>query len=461
MASHPLPTFNLLSIGHRGVGKTVFLAGSYSELRSGSQVATKDVWFEGTDKQAQETIEKLLGYMKHTGQYPPATMKITDFSFTAKSKGRRQDKEICQFRWSDIPGEICRLDNPDFEAMLLNSHGCCVFIDAGALVQDANYLAQLEETIKQVEVISSLAAQSGLKYIFAIILTKCDLLDAGPAKLIKIEQKLRTLTARLEAAHTVYRRFYSSISIIPAGGTSLVKAEGASVPILWLVSELSKAYQSQAPQNLGSSFEQTLSNTQPAASPSYSNLQRPESSGRSSSILPKVFAALGAVGAVAALMFGLSKLLPKQAAATPCQTATTSEDAAKFEQALQKNPQDAEALKNLAELHQQKEQYEPAVCYLNLLIALQPDNTNLYFQKANLYAVTGQKDQEEATYDEILTKQGDNVMALTNKAILRSTQGDLETARTLFTKAEAAVPDGELKKTIQNVAKDWLKGTAQ
>jgi hypothetical protein len=457
MASNPLPTFNLLSIGHRGVGKTVFLAGSYAELQSGRQVESKDIWFEGANDQAQQTIEKLLSYMAQTGQYPPATMKITDFTFRAKAQDGRKDKTLCEFRWADIPGEICRLDNPDFESMLLNSHGCCVFIDAGALVQNPNYLAQLEDTVKQVEVISSLAAQSGLRYIFALILTKCDLLDAGPAKLIKIEQKLRSLTTRLDAANTIYRRFYSSISIISAGGVSVVKAEGASVPILWLVSELSKVYQAQAPKNLGSGFEQTLSNAQPANTYA-NNIQSPESFSRQIGVLPKVLAGIAAVGVVGGLLFGLSKLLPNN---NPVLAGGNSGVSEQYEQALKKNPQDTEALAKLVELHQEQEQYEPAVGYLEQLIALKPDDMNLYFQKAGLYAIMGRKDKEEASYDEILSRQGDNVMALTNKAILRSTQGDLDTARTLFAKAEAAVPEGELKKTIQDVAKDWLEGTAK
>jgi tetratricopeptide (TPR) repeat protein len=466
MASQTLPTFNLLSIGHRGVGKTVFLAGSYAELQAGKQVESQEVWFEGANDQAQMTIEKLLAYMIQSGQYPPATMKITDFTFSAKAKGRRGDRTLCEFHWSDIPGEICTLDNPDFEGMLLNSHGCCVFIDAGALVNDEAYLAQLEDTIKQVEVISALAAQSGLKYIFALILTKCDVLEAGPAKLIKIEQKLRSLTTRLDAAHTIYRRFYSSIPIIPAGKISVVKAEGASVPILWLVSELGKVYKAKAPQNLASSFEQTLSNTEPAPVPSYINLQRPETANR---LLPTILATLGGVAVVAGLLFGAGQFLPKteQAKVAPSsaqgqeQTPQDAKTIAEYEKALQKNPEDTVALQNLVDLYQKQSQYETALDYLGKLMALKPQDMNLYFQKANIYAALGRKDQEESAYDAVLAKESDNVMALTNKAILRSTQGDIDTARTLFAKAEAAVPDGELKKTIQEVAKQWLESATQ
>ena len=50
------PTFNLLSLGERGVGKTVFLVGSYAELNSVSapdlttptaaNVPQQSLWFE-------------------------------------------------------------------------------------------------------------------------------------------------------------------------------------------------------------------------------------------------------------------------------------------------------------------------------------------------------------------------------------------------------------------------------
>ena len=47
--------FNLLSIGHRGVGKTVFIAGSYAELHSDIQIGQpQQLWFDCQDTQEQE-----------------------------------------------------------------------------------------------------------------------------------------------------------------------------------------------------------------------------------------------------------------------------------------------------------------------------------------------------------------------------------------------------------------------
>lgn len=443
------PTFNLLSIGHRGVGKSVFLAGSYAELQSerkADRAPANNIWFEGADRQAHHTLEELLAYMARTGKYPSPTMRVTDFKFRVWARGFRQDKTLCEFCWADIPGEICHLGNTDFEAMLLKSHGCCVFIDAAALVQDPNYITQLEETFQQVEVVSSLASQSGLQYFFALILTKCDLLPEGPSKLLKIELKLRSLMARLDAANTVYRRFYSSIPIRSAGAASTVAAQGAAAPLLWLVSELRKKHRIQAPQTLESVFARTLSNQGIMRSP------------RSVFAQPRVFAALGAVGLVAAAWFGGTQLLSNtNPAQSQIAQGQKSDEIVAYEQTLAQDPKNETALRKLVTLHQQQEQYDPALDYLEQLIELQPKELELYFQKAGLYALLGQRKKEEAAYDEILAMQADHVTALTNKAILRSTQEDYETAKALFAQAEAATDDPEVKQTIRAVSKDWLE----
>jgi hypothetical protein len=298
MAKNPPPTFNLLSIGHRGVGKSVFLAGSYAELQLKRQTESESIWFEGADDSSQHTIEELLTYMTLAGQYPSPTMKITDFTFRVRSRELHQYRTLCEFRWADIPGEICRLDNPDFEAMLLESHGCCVFIDAAALVRDSNYLTRLEETIKQIEVISSLAAQSDVNYFFALILTKCDQLQADFAQQALIEQKWQSLTPRLITANAVYRRFNSSVLLIPTEGNTIVRAVGTSAPFIWLITELGKIYQAQKPKNLRQCVERSHINAQHTVPPN-----------RSESLLPKLLTTVVALGVVVGLWFGLVKLL--------------------------------------------------------------------------------------------------------------------------------------------------------
>lgn len=72
-----IPTFNLLSIGQRGAGKTVFLAGSYAELHPYSNQYIKPqekLWFDCQNSQVQENIDKILSYVAQVGMYPPSTL---------------------------------------------------------------------------------------------------------------------------------------------------------------------------------------------------------------------------------------------------------------------------------------------------------------------------------------------------------------------------------------------------
>lgn len=93
--------FNLLSIGQRGVGKTVFLVGSYAELQANYLTAhPQKLWFDCQTNQVQENIEKILNYIVQTNQYPPPTMKIVNFSFSLKRQRLWGEQTLCNFTWN-------------------------------------------------------------------------------------------------------------------------------------------------------------------------------------------------------------------------------------------------------------------------------------------------------------------------------------------------------------------------
>ena len=294
-------TFSLLSIGQRGVGKTVFLAGSYAELHSDSQLDhSKQLWFDCQDSDVQEKIERILSYVAQTSLYPPATIKITNFNFSLKRRSLWGTKTLCHFRWWDIPGESCNIRNPDFQKMVLASHGCCVFINADALVHDEAYPQALEDIAKQVVAIASLVSQHGLKYAFALILTKCDLIEPDPLNLLQIEENLQPLIARLDAVKANYQRFYSAIRIVSMqSGASTLRARGAAAPLLWLLSELSRPHNFPYPQDLSSGLTQSL----------YIGQILPPTARWYISILVLVSVLLGVI---ASLFFGLFTLGPEQ-----------------------------------------------------------------------------------------------------------------------------------------------------
>jgi GTPase SAR1 family protein len=187
-------TISLLSIGQRAVGKTVFLAGSYAELHSNSQTNyAQQLWFDCQDMQVQENIESVLNYGARTSIYPPSTIKITNFNFSLKRQSLWGVETLCHFPWWDIPGESCNIRNPDSKKIVYASPGCCVFINAYALVYNSAYLQILEDIIEQVMAIASLVYLSKLKYTFALLLNKCDLLQPCLLNRQQIEKGLQPL----------------------------------------------------------------------------------------------------------------------------------------------------------------------------------------------------------------------------------------------------------------------------
>ncbi|MBC8122339.1 MAG: hypothetical protein H7Y22_10925 [Gemmatimonadaceae bacterium] len=242
-------TFNLLTIGQRGVGKTVFMAGSYAELQARTRTNHEQLWFDCQNDQSQQNLEKILNYVGRTGHYPPPTTKISDFSFSLIRRYFWGTRKLCNFRWRDVPGELCESSNREFREMVLSSHGCCVFVDAQAVVHDPAYLQGLQDIIQQISIIASLVHLNRLKYVFAIVLTKCDLVleaavgDTGSLS-PRLKQGIKPLTESLDTFGVQYKVFRSVIPIKSHSERPALDATGGADAILWLVWELSRAYNS-------------------------------------------------------------------------------------------------------------------------------------------------------------------------------------------------------------------------
>lgn len=448
--------FNLLSIGQRGVGKTVFLAGSYAELHSDSQTNhAQRLWFDCQDSLEQENLDNILSYIAANGEYPPPTMKITNFNFSLKHHTRSGVQTLCHFRWSDIPGELCNISNPDFQKMVLASHGCCVFINADALVHDKAYLHVLEDNVKQVMAIASLVNQYGLKYAFALILTKCDLLEPGPVSLLQIEQNLQPLTTRLDAVRANYQRFYSAIPIVYTKNASTLRATGAAASVLWLISELRKLHSFQSRQDLASGLIQSVSKSADKVSAVTDILGRNLALTPRRSILFLALASVSLVGVIACFLFAFRLFtLSSQQAHAP------EKRIREYEQVLQKDPNNFEALTNLSNLRIQIGQPNQAIPLMEKLVQQEPESLEWRSNLAQLYEMTGQKQKAEITYDQILAQQKNNLTALVGKALLRSQQGDTKTAKILFVQAENAAPSN-FKAKIHAIAQSTLQSTGE
>jgi Double-GTPase 2 len=233
--------FNVLVMGQRSAGKTVFLAGSYADLHDLSQRDRSPLWFDCQTNQAKTDIEAILKYVARSEEYPPATMTIREFDFSLKRRLPLGSQTLCHFSWHDIPGEICTPENDSFREIVVASHCCCFFIDGYSLINQDGYMDKLDELIHQVKIIAALAYFRKEIYSFALVITKTDLVasDADETDWKKqFEERLQPLLNALEDSKTNYKMFYSAIVI----DSKALRTNGGEAPILWLVSELVKAH---------------------------------------------------------------------------------------------------------------------------------------------------------------------------------------------------------------------------
>ncbi|MCU0533159.1 MAG: tetratricopeptide repeat protein [Hydrococcus sp. Prado102] len=439
-----LPVFNLLSIGQRGVGKTVFLAGSYVELQgSRSKNSDRSLWLECQDSQGKENLEAVLDYIARTGEYPPPTMKITDFNFSLNAHSRQGDKKLCAFRWWDVPGESCNFRDPDFQKMVLNSHSCCVFINGYALVNNPEYLDKFEGAFKQVMAIASLVKEHGLDYGFALIFTQCDLLEPGPVSQLQIEENLQPLLGRLDAVNAKYQRFYSAIPITAHQQTFQLSATGGAAALVWLLGELNKTEPFQERRTLESGLKQSVSTAaERQRAPTAVNPNRHR-------YLPILIAS-----SLGVLVMSLAQFFLPSAE----QAQTPTEQISQYESILARDPNNIDALVNLAKLYIEQQQPDKAMPVLEKIVQQRPDSLEWQFILAQLYENKEEKQKAESVYDRILAQQDNNIEALVKKAVLRNEQGDIQTAKTLFAKAEKVAPTDALRDRVKAISQSVLQG---
>lgn len=430
--------FNILSVGQRGVGKTVFLAGSYAQLQTNRE-RQGQLWFDCSDAEAQKNLEGIFNYIAANRQYPPPTMKITDFDFALKHRDRLGTRTLCQFRWWDIPGEVCRIDHPDFQQMVLNSHSCCLLINAYALISDSAYLPSLEENIKQVVAIASLVEQHHLDYKFSLVFTQCDRLESGYLSQIQIEEQLQPLINRLDQAKAKYQKFYSSIPIVQNEGRAELKVTGAAEALLWLLLEKRSA---RFQQSLATGLAQK------------SNKLALMSKRKRNALL--ILAGSSLLGAIAFIFFGFGLVTQRSESVQNPDTQIR-----KYQEVLEVDPNNLNALVDLSNLYLERGEVDQAIPIMERIVEQNPENLEWHLNLAKLYELTNQKSKAEDAYDQILAQQNNNFIALIGKAVLRSEQGDRGTAESLFARAEQAAPTEDLKAKVRALAQSALTPSAE
>jgi tetratricopeptide (TPR) repeat protein len=314
------------------------------------------------------------------------------------------------------------------------------------------YLQTLEDIIEQVKAIAYLVSLNRLKYAFAVILTKCDLLELDPLSRQQLKEGLQPLTTRLDAIRANYQTFYSSIPIVHIESASTLRAKGAAAPLLWLVRELSKAHNPGLMNNLSKLAAPLLPGSfqprQKLADGALQSLVRPADKDlrvkkilglylpptARRNFLLLTLAIVGLVGVISALSVD-------------------------YKQFLQGEPKNLDTLSKLATLRQSG-QLNQTVSLMEKLVQQEPERLELRLQLADLYELTGQVPKAETAYDQVLAQQNNNLQALVGKATLRKAQGDIKTAEALFAQAEKAAPT-DLKAQIRAVAQKTLQMPAQ
>lgn len=93
-----------------------------------------------------------------------------------------------------------------------------------------------------------------------------------------------------------------------------------------------------------------------------------------------------------------------------------------------------------------------ALSALKKRVEADPHNLQEQFTLARFYESQGQKPTAESIYDRILAQQNDHLKALMSKALLRSEQGDINTARKLLRQAQRVAPNDDWKAKIEAIA---------
>lgn len=227
--------YSFLSIGNRGVGKTVFLSSIYTQ---NFKPSNSGMWLEFEDEEIKNNLNNIVNYMQKNGQYPSATLKIGNFDFVVKQRNQKEIKDLCLVRWWDIPGETCNLRHPGFLNLLVNSDGCCYFLDGYELIK--NLIVKDNQAVKQLlkPLLSLLKifVWNGLNLPFAIVITKIDLLNDDQIR--KLNNILKKYVEKwIQGTIIDYKIFYSGIILVKGENHYQLKIYQSETPFFWLLTE--------------------------------------------------------------------------------------------------------------------------------------------------------------------------------------------------------------------------------
>jgi hypothetical protein len=226
--------YTVLSIGQRGAGKTVFLAGCYQAFKNQyDNQKTANIAWKCEEKESEEDIEKVLSYVARTGQYPPATLKISNFDFSLERNSGNQPEKMATIRWWDIPGESCQIYNLAFVNMALQANGCLLFLEATSLLNEQQ---KPDKSLKIFQTLIEIINHNKPDFNLGVIITKCDLVMGDQKPWQDLQLKIQELAENLRDKQVNHRFFNSQVLIDSQQGT--LQANQALESMAWLFSQI-------------------------------------------------------------------------------------------------------------------------------------------------------------------------------------------------------------------------------
>ena len=439
----------LISLGARGVGKTVFLVNSCAIALQEKNKNLQGSWFECQDPQSLKMVTNLLKYIEQNRAYPPATFKISNFNLSLKTNSLGETQTICDIQWKDIPGEWCDLNNPNFQSALLESHGCCIFVDSEALLNQPSYTEELAQNIKQVEAITSLIHQNNLvRYPIALICTKYDLIQSNSIGLIQLEEQLKPLIKQLEANQSISQRFYSGIPLLQSESGIMSQTTNADEALRWITTELNEIHPSDNPQNLGQVLK--MITEVPIENNSEQTVPTPAAPKNSKKALNLALVICGVIAAAGGLFL---TIMPKTVG--PATDTATAKSLESFKAVLKDDPTNESAISGIIKIYSDElRQEDKAISLLESLHSKNPTNLNILVSLAQLYEIQGDIEKQEVSLDKVLKLDKINLAAIQSKVRLKVENNKPQEARDVINQAKKHAKTPAFKAILQELLED-------
>ncbi|MGF1479516.1 MAG: tetratricopeptide repeat protein [Cyanophyceae cyanobacterium] len=381
----------------------MFLAEGYAQGQGKRHLG--QVWLDGQDRHSQENLAQLLAQVTSNGPGLPV-LPLTEFNLSLKQQRRHhREHTLYHFRWWIAE----KIGTSEETGIFMETARYSVVSDGYRVVKDLQYRHELAQTLAQVAAIAALRkpARPGL----ALVFTGCDRLAPTPLAQLQIEEQIAFLLEPLRT-HVELRKFYPTVALINDQKAIALETSGVTEVLLWLAEPRS----------------------------------RPSSARRFRWPQAAALTLAGAGAAVAAAHFG--------GASERSEVTTAPEQ--RYQQVLQIDPHNVEALTELAALYLERGQTEQAIPVMETIVQQQPGNVEARLNLAKGYEAAGQLSQAEAIYNSVLTEQENNLSALLGKALLLSQQGHTQEAKMVFAQAEAAALSSDVKQQVRLIAQKAL-----